>query len=202
MDETVVQSYYAHNARKLRKMVDKLLVILHFNDVDKDDFYSLANEIFVKTMYDYDHERSFDAFLYSCLYKKFCSEMNYHTRDKRCMKVKVQETDENGSIVTKIKILKDERLDRPLKDDSDCTLGEIIESKISIESELLKEEENYSPKMTLYLSKLSSMQKDVLTLISIGFTHNEIVEELHITQKQLDNCLVAIYSPRNTMILI
>ena len=44
--DSIVNSYYTNNAIKLRKMVDKILIKLKFHDVDNEDFYSLANEIF------------------------------------------------------------------------------------------------------------------------------------------------------------
>ena len=90
--EHIVNLYYADNAKKLHGMVDKIL--LKFGGIsnkDKDDFYSLANEVFMYAVRDYDKSQSFDRFLYSCLYKKFCTEMTSRKRDKRCTKVKVKE---------------------------------------------------------------------------------------------------------------
>ena len=34
----ILTEYYANNAKKLRKMVDNILLKLHFHDVDKEDF--------------------------------------------------------------------------------------------------------------------------------------------------------------------
>ena len=70
MDQ-ILYTYYADNARKLHRMVDKIL--FKFGGLygkDKDDFYSLANEVFVDVMKRYDGEQSFDGFLYSCLSNK------------------------------------------------------------------------------------------------------------------------------------
>ena len=42
--EKILQSYYADNAKKLHRIVDR--IILRFGGIsekDKDDFYSLAN---------------------------------------------------------------------------------------------------------------------------------------------------------------
>ena len=49
--EHIVNLYYADNAKKLHGMVDKIL--LKFGGIsnkDKDDFYSLANEVFVDVL--------------------------------------------------------------------------------------------------------------------------------------------------------
>ena len=62
--EQILRMYYADNAGKLRRMVDGILV--HFGglaDKDLDDFYSLANEVFVDVMAKYDRSQSFESFL-------------------------------------------------------------------------------------------------------------------------------------------
>ena len=67
--EQIINTYYANNAEKLHNLVDKILFKLRFN-VDNQDFYSLANEIFVDVLRRYDSKQSFDGFLYSCLVNK------------------------------------------------------------------------------------------------------------------------------------
>ncbi len=69
MIEKIVNDYYENNARKLHILVDKILFKLGFSFIDRDDFYSLANEIFSDVIRRYDEKQSFDGFLYSCLYK-------------------------------------------------------------------------------------------------------------------------------------
>ena len=60
--EKIINSYYKNNAKKLHSMVDKILVKLRF-DVNHEDFYSLANEIFVDVLKRYDKKQDFDGFL-------------------------------------------------------------------------------------------------------------------------------------------
>ena len=64
-------------------MVDKILFKLKFTDVDNEDFYSLANEIFVDVLKRYDKKQDFNGFLYSCLCNKFKTEMTRRNREKR-----------------------------------------------------------------------------------------------------------------------
>lgn len=201
LDE-IVQSYYANNARKLHKVVDKVLLALHFIDVDKEEYYSLANEVFTKAIHNYDHSKPFDKFIYSCLYKKFCTDMTGQTRNKRCTKIKVAEKDLNGNIVTKVKIIHDERMDRPVSDENDSTFGELIKDKKTVESELFGEEIGYSNKMNRYLDRLSILQKKVLMLRSINYSPDEIMQELHINKRQYDDCIAGIKSPRNIKLLL
>lgn len=58
--EQMLKAYYADNARKLHKTVDKILLKFGgLSDKDMDDFYSLSNEVFVDVMRRYDlHNRS------------------------------------------------------------------------------------------------------------------------------------------------
>ena len=183
--EKILNTYYTKNAKKLHTMVDKILFKLKFHDVDNEDFYSLANEIFVDVIKRYDGKQDFDGFLYSCLYRKFCTEMTRRNRQKR-------QADKNAiSIETSLK-----------SDEGDFTIGDTIADKSTIEKEFFEEkEEGYSEKMSNYLSRLSPIQKEVLRLISIGFMQREILEELHINQKIYEDCCNAIRSYRNISLL-
>lgn len=200
--EQILNAYYADNAKKLHDMSDKILLKLHFPDNDRDDFYSLANEVFFSAMRHYDPSESFDGFLYSCLYKKFCSEITGRMRDKRCVKIKVKEKGEDGKLVEKVRMIPDESLDAPLGDEEDSTLGDILQNGTTVESELFdRREEGYSKKMMSYLDRLSAMQKNVLRLLTAGYLPNEIRDELQITEKQYADCNAAIHSYRNVSIL-
>ena len=183
--DIIINSYYENNAKKLHKMVDKVLFKLKF-DVDNEDFYSLANEIFVDVIKRYDKSQDFDGFLYSCLINKFKTEMTRRNRQKR--------KGDNNSI----------SIDTPIgDDDGNFTIGDTISSKSTIEKEFFEErEECYSKEMCMYLGKLSSLQREVLRLISIGFMPSEILEELHINQKMYEDCYQAIHSYRNISILL
>jgi FixJ family two-component response regulator len=55
--------------------------------------------------------------------------------------------------------------------------------------------------MLEYLNRLSTLQKNVLRLIIAGYLPKEIVEELHITQKQYSDSCAAIHSYRNVSVL-
>lgn len=182
--EPIVVSYFQNNAKKLNNMVDKILFKLHFVDIDKNDFYSLANEVFMYAVRDYEPSKSFDGFLYSCLYKKFCSEMTRRHREKRKA--------DRMSI----------SIDTSVGEDKSLTLGDMIADDFDVEKEVLEEdEEEYSSKMLLYLSRLSNLQKEFLKLNIAGYLPNEIREELHISEKEYADCYAAIHSYRNVSVL-
>lgn len=183
--EQILITYYANNAKKLHKTVDRIL--LKFNGLsrsDIDDFYSLANEVFVDVMRRYDGSQSFDGFLYSCLLNKIKSEITKRNRKKRKA--------DRMSI----------SIDTPIGDDENSTIGDMIAADFSIEKEIFeRDEEGYSKKTLLYLSRLSKLQKEVLRLNVAGYLPGEIREELHIDEKQYAECYAAIHSYRNVSVL-
>ena len=78
----------------------------------------------------------------------------------------------------------------------------MIAGDLTIEKEIFdRNEEGYSKRMLLYLSKLSNLQKEVLRLNIAGYLPNEIREELHISEKQYADCYAAIHSYRNVSVL-
>ena len=182
--EKIILSYYENNAKKMRTMIDKILFRLKFN-VDNEDFYSLGNEVFLDVLNRYDGKQDFDGFLYSCLVRKFKTEMTRRNRYKR-------QADRMAISI-----------DSPVGEDENMTLSDIIADKDTIEKIFFEENEDaYSAEMQRYLSRLSILQREVLRLISIGFNPNEILTELHINKKQYDDCYNAIHSYRNISILL
>lgn len=182
--EQILLTYYENNAKKLRKTVDKILLRFGgLSDKDIDDFYSLANEVFVDAMKRYDDSQTFDGFLYSCLSNKIKTEITKRNREKRRadrMSFSIDET----------------------IGDNDYTLRDIIADSFDIEKEIFEgKEEEYSRRMQLYLSRLSDMQKEVLRLVSDGYLPNEIRKKLDINEKQYADCNAAIHSYRNISIL-
>lgn len=183
--EQILVTYYSNNAKKLHNTVDRILLKFGgISDKDMDDFYSLANEVFVDVMRRYDGSQSFDGFLYSCLLNKIKTEITRRNREKRKA--------DRMSI----------SIDTPVGDDENCTIGDIIADDFTIEKKLFEEkEEGYSRRMLLYLSRLSNVQKEVLRLNIAGYLPSEIREELHINEKEYTDCYAAIHSYRNVSVL-
>lgn len=183
--EAVLTTYYADNARKLHRMVDKILLKFGgLSDKDMDDFYSLANEVFVDVMRRYDHAQPFEVFLYSCLSNRIKTEMTRRHREKR--------------MADRLSV----SIDMPIGDDEDVTVGDMIADSFDMEQEILQEKgERYSKRMRLYLSRLSNLQREVLHLTTAGYLPGEIRKELQINAKQYTDCNTAIRSYRNVSVL-
>lgn len=177
--EHILITYYANNARKLHKMVDKILMKFGgLSNKDLDDFYSLANEVFWDVMQRYDDSQSFDAFLYSCLLNKIKTEMTRRNREKRKA--------DRMSI----------SIDTPIGDDENTTIGDLIAGSFTIERELFEQykREEWRKEVKEYLNSLSPLQRKIAYLISDNNTPEEICEELHITLKHFENSMKRILS--------
>ena len=180
--EKIINSYYRNDAKKIHKMVDRIIKKLKFYDIEITDFYSLANEIFVDVLNRYDNSKDFDGFLYWCLMNKFKTEMTKRNRQKRF-------ADKNAiSIHTYI------------AEDGSYTIEDILaDDNVNVEKSV--EDEEYSEQMKNYLSRLSAQQAEVLHLLSEGYIANEVQKMLQITPREYEDCYNAIHSYRNISLL-
>lgn len=172
--ERILTTYYSNNAKKLHSIVDRIL--LKFGGIsgkDMDDFYSLANEVFVDVMRRYDRSQSFDGFLYSCLLNKIKTEITRRNREKRKA--------DRMSI----------SIDTPIGDDENTTIGDLIADEKTVERELFEEnkKEEWRKEVNEYLNSLSPLQRKIAFLLSDNNTPSEICEELHITIKHFENSM-------------
>lgn len=206
--QSILNIYYKNNASKLHRMVDKLL--LQFGGIenkDRDDFYSLANEVFVDVLNRYDREQPFETFLYSCLDRKIKTEITRRNRSKR----QPYQRDSSG------KLIRDEdgkpipipivSLNSPIGDDENKTIEDLIkDTKVGSDFDIDKTffEDNkgrYSEKMSRYINRLSIVQREVVKLMIVGYSASEIKENLHISNQEYTDSVDAIRSYRNVSIL-
>lgn len=172
--EQILIAYYADNASKLHKLVKKILLKFGgLSDKDLDDFYSLANEVFVDVMRRYDGLQPFDVFLYSCLSNKIKTEMTRRNREKR--KADIMSVS----------------IDTPIGDDENSTIGDLIVDNFTIEREVFEKNKRgeWRKEVYEYLSSLSPLQRKIAFLLSDNHTPDEICKELHITIKHFENSM-------------
>ena len=166
---TLVNTYFKNDAKKLNIMIDKILFKLKF-DVDKNDFYSLGNEIFLDALCRYDSKQDFNGFLYSCLTNKFKTEMTRRNRQKR-------QADRMAL-----------SLETPIGDEEDggSTLGDMIASNINIEKEILGDDSDIimDEKIERYLKSLSKIQRKIIEMKMQNVEVQHIKEELGLTDSQ------------------
>lgn len=181
----ILDAYYANNAKRLHRMVDRILFKFGgISEKDADDFYSLANEVFADVIRRYDESQPFDGFLYSCLYKKFCSELTRRCREKRRA--------DRMSI----------SLDMPIGDEDSLTIGDILADNFDMEKEIFGEINTLTFKLEKYLAMLSKKQRVVLKLLSYCYKAAEIQKILHMSQKEYADMLECIRSYEKIKILL
>ena len=149
--------YYANNAKKLRDLIDGML--LGFGgiyDKDKDDFYSIGNAVFVSALGSYkDGQASFGTYLYNCLSNRIKTEVSKRNAKKR--------TAEIVSI-----------------DDDDTHLDIADES-------VFDEKYMYDESASRMFKSLPRVGKKIVEMRLSGKTDTEIKKELGLCNKQFDD---------------
>lgn len=188
-DLEVLKPYCVNDMRLLKRVSQS--VLLKFNvtlaDVDKDDFYSIANTTLWTAYNSYDPETgiNFHLFLRSCLYKKFAEEIRDRHRYKRVI---------NQYTVP---------LDATNNSDDEYNLLDIIPSDFDTFDEVIKRQdsEQYTDKVQEFISKLSNQQINILNLLIDGYKPDEIRKALNISNKEYSNDLNIMRSYENVKVL-
>lgn len=107
-----LEYYYANNGEKLKKMVDG--IIINFGgiyDKDKDDFYSIGNEVFVSALKTYkEGKQSFGSYLRNCISNKVKTEISRRNATKRKAEVESLDCEESPIDVVDDKDFEEELL--------------------------------------------------------------------------------------------
>lgn len=186
LQSDILNDYYADNAKKLHRVVDRILSKFGgLSSKDKDDFYSLANEVFADVMKRYDYEQSFDGFLYSCLSNKIMSEITKRNREKRKadrMSISLEATNDKGE---------------------DYSLLDCLASDFDTFEEASKRQENgqYQDRVQQYISKLSNQQVSILNLLIDGYKPFEVRRILEMSKNEYANNLSIMRSYENVRLL-
>lgn len=176
----ISQDYYANEAKKMRKVADKILS--KFGGLcqsDYDDFYGLATSIFLKAAEDFDEEinDNFDIFFKDRLTRKFIQHFRDLRRFKRCSKKEI--INENGE--KEYIFESDARLDAPLGEDSEATLVDSIPGESNVFDFGMSEE------MEEYLNGLSPLQSKIIAMMSNGMNNSQIMKCLGISKTKYDS---------------
>ena len=188
-DLEVLKPYCENDMRLLKRVSQSVLLKFYVTlaDVDKDDFYSIANITLWKAYNSYDPESgiSFHLFLRSCLYKKFAEEIRDRHRQKRVINQYTIPLDTTGD------------------SDDEYSLLDIIPSDFDTFDEVIKRQdsEQYTDKVQEYISKLSNQQINILNLLIDGYKPDEIRKALNISNKDYSNDLNIMRSYENVKVL-
>lgn len=168
--EEKLEEYYADDARKLHRMVDGILS--KFGGIyqkDRDDFYSLANEVLAGVCQTYDTTKSFDGYVYSCLSNRIKTEMTRLNREKRKA--------DRMSV----------SLEMPVGDEENGTIGDMLMSDFDMERELAgRLWFSCDERMAEYLKKLSGVQRQIVRMKMEDRSASEIRKKLGLSERQYD----------------
>ena len=203
--EETIQWLFKDEAKEMKKICNKyMLKFGGISEMDYDDFYSQVGwDVSIASKnYRPTDDKSFKEFIYGVIKLSVCKQMTHRNRGKRQLIIEREIIDETGNKTIIKEYIPTISLDAPVGEEDGMTVGEMLAHKSTTENDFFdKREDTYSDKMNKYLNKLSSLQREVLRLISIGFMPSEILEELHINQKMYEDCYQAIHSYRNISLL-
>lgn len=166
--EEILAEYYEGNGQKLHRTVDQILSGFGgIWDKDVDDFYSLANEVFVDVMRRYRGLGSFDGFLHSCLSARVKTEFTRRNRKKR------------GADRLSVS------MNTPVGDG--LTVGDLIPSDFDIDQVAFGETDPcYSGRLEEYFHSLSRVQREIMELKMDSVPVPEIRRRLRLSKRQYD----------------
>ena len=203
--EETIEWLFKDEAKEMKKICNKYMVKFGgIYEMDYDDFYSQVGwDVSIASKnYHPTEDKSFKEFIYGVIKLSVCKQMTHRNRGKRQLIIEKEIIDEFGNKTTIKEYIPTVSLDAPVGEEGGMTVGEMLAHKSTTETDFFEErEDTYSDKMNRYLNKLSSLQREVLRLISIGFMPSEILEQLHINKKMYEDCYQAIHSYRNISLL-
>lgn len=179
-EQQILDDYCSKDMKKLKRI--SYVIFKRFGGIsekDHDDFYSIASAELWKAIKRYDESKnvSFEEYLELILKNKFKTEMTRRNRNKRC----VTEKDENGETIYVPTL----SIDAPIGEKDSLPHSETIPSGFKIENELSEEIGlSFGEKVENFLEELPLKVQKIARLISQGYEKVDIVNILHIEEKQ------------------
>ena len=185
----VVNSYMENDMRKLKKICHKVWYG-KFDRSDYDELYDVAVDCLIETLITYNNEKArLETFLVGNIMRKTSTWMRdnkYRLKRQNLLK------DENGKLILDEKgnpqIVMNVSLD--MNTDEVINIKDNLPSRENVEKEIFSEE--YTDKVELYLQQLPRKQERVARLLSQQYAKDEILEILHMTASEYNDCLVGL----------
>ena len=184
-----LNSYMENDMRKLKKICHKVWYG-KFDRSDYDELYDVAVDCLIETLITYNNEKArLETFLVGNIMRKTSTWMRdnkYRLKRQNLLK------DENGKLILDEKgnpqIVMNVSLD--MNTDEVKNIKDNLPSRENVEKEIFTEE--YTDKVELYLQQLPRKQEKVARLLSQQYTKDEILEILHITASEYNDCLAGL----------
>ena len=196
----IINSYMENDMKKLKKICHRVWYG-KFDMSDYDELYDVAVDCLIETLITYNDEKArLETFLVGNIMRKTSTWMRdnkYRLKRQNLLR------DENGKLILddegNPQIIMNVSLD--INTDEVKSIKENLPSRENVEREIFTEEE-YTDKVELYLQQLPRKQERVARLLSQQYTKDEIVEILHITVNEYNDCLAGLRSYKNVAILM
>lgn len=187
--EEVIHKYFDNNANPLYKLVDTIVEKNSFNwltEIDKDALYAIATDVFFAAGTTWESEKSkFDTFLYRCIENKIKSYVTSQNRIKR-----------GGGSKHVV------RIDDPIDDDSDTTIGDMIASPYNLEEVAIENcSKNEKTNADRYMESLTKTERMIVRMIMAKIPYNEIRSRLNLSKTEFDDHMANIRSSDRKRIL-
>lgn len=201
----ILEDYIGNDMKKIRKICKKIISKTNVPDVYLEEYYDKAVDVLMESMNTYDESRNckFSTYFYGNLVRRTGTWIRDRMRFKRCnletdSKGKIKR-DEDGNPI----VIPDMSINMQIDLDEDYTLENSIASDFNLEGEIINRLHPTTDKIEMYKSNLSYKQQKVVDLICDGYTQDEIIEELNITEREYkDNILGTMRLYENVKVLL
>lgn len=201
----ILEDYIGNDMKKIRKICKKIISKTNVPDGYLEEYYDKAVDVLMESMNTYDESRNckFSTYFYGNLVRRTGTWIRDCMRFKRCN----LETDSNGKIkrdkVGNPIVIPDISIHMKVDPYEDYTLEEGISSGFNLEGEIINRLHPTTDKIEMYKSNLSYKQQKAVDLICDGYTQDEIIEELNITEREYkDNILGTMRLYENVKVLL
>ena len=201
----ILEDYIGNDMKKIRKICKKIISKTNVPDGYLEEYYDKAVDVLMESMNTYDESRNckFSTYFYGNLVRRTGTWIRDRMRFKRCnletdSKGKIKR-DEDGNPI----VIPDMSINMQIDLDEDYTLENSIASDFNLEGEIINNICPTTDKIEMYKSNLSYKQQKAVDLICDGYTQDEIIEELNITEREYkDNILGTMRLYENVKVLL
>ena len=205
MADAITEEYFGNGAEKFHKFCNMLLKKKKLTGLYNfdHDLVDVAVLTFVECLKTFDPNNAkgckFSSYLYGNTYRAFYDWSRDNTRQCRCnlerdVDGKVKH-DENGNVI----IINTVSLDAHLEENHERL--EKTDSGFRVENEIFNDKIQDS-KIEKYLSRLSVLQKKIVSLLAEGYKKDQIESRLHIDSKEYNENLYTIQAYENVKFLM
>ena len=189
--EEIIDFFFKDEGKELHKLVNYIVRKNHFDewftDVERDEAFGVATDVFVSIIYSnsYESEKSqFKTFLSQCIDNKIKSYATSLNRKKRG----------NGE--------KPRSLDEEIDEETNLVLADVIASSCNVEEDAIGNcDAEEGSRAKAYRDSLPKIERQIVDMILEKKTYDQIRSKLSLTKKEFDDHMSNIRSSDRKRIL-